>query len=77
MEKSQPMYRRAFGRQVAVELREDDLGPVQGTHGGDGGVVAQGTRSCDGTRTGFGSEKDCTGGAGWDDDAGEEEVLLP
>lgn len=62
MDKKPPVYRRAFGRQVAVELPENELGQA---HGSEDVIEA---KTCDGELTiQAGRGKDCENGAGWDD----------
>ena len=68
MKKSVPVRRRVLGRQVASEMADEDLGRV---HGRERGIEIQGTRTCDGSWTYSPRGKDCTGGAGADDDAYE------
>lgn len=65
--KKKPEYSRVLGRQVAVDLPEEDLSKIFGRTG----VGVQGTRTCDGNLTVGPRGKDCNGGAGWDDDAYE------
>jgi hypothetical protein len=63
--KKKAEFRRVLGRQVAVELPEDELVRARGEEE----VWPEGTRTCDGTVTHTAGGRDCEGGAGPDDDA--------
>lgn len=56
-----PVYRRVFGRQVAVELPENELSQA---HGSEDVIEA---KTCDGDLTIRPTGKDCENGGGWDD----------
>jgi hypothetical protein len=63
MAKKGRSYRRAFGRQVAVELPIEHLNRASG---GQDDIVIQSTRTCDGTQTYTPTGRDCSGGTDTD-----------